>query len=262
MSTNGDGQRTLRSNVAIALSLVALFAAFAGGAWAAATIGPKDIEKDAIKSKHIRAGAVKTDELGDAAVTSTKIAAGAVTSDKIADGAVTGNKIADGAVTGNKIADGAVGSGKLADGSVATAKIADGAVSTNKLGDGSVTNGKLGDGSVDTGKLADGAVTTAKAGPGVLRDMITVTDREPDAGDSTNATLQAFATCPTGYVATGGGGRILDDGGAADTQITVNEPIVPSAPGLKQWFVQAQTLSGAASGDDYAVLATAICVKA
>jgi hypothetical protein len=252
MNTKGEGQRTLRANVAIALSLVALFAALVGGAYAAATITSKDIVKDAVKSKQIKAGAVKTDELSDAAVTASKLAAGAVTSDKIADNAVTGNKIADGAV----------GSGKLADGSVATAKLADGAVSTGKLGDGSVTNGKLADGSVDTGKLADGAVTSAKAGSGVLRDMLIVTDREPDAGESTNATLQAFATCPTGYVVSGGGGRILGDGGAKDTEITVNLPIIDSAPGEKQWFVQGDTLSGAASADDYAVVATAICVKA
>ena len=205
-------QRTLGSRIAIALSLVALFAALTGGAYAATQIGSKNIKANAVKSKQIKDGAVKNAEIGTAAVST----------DKLASAAVDGTKLADGSVSTNKLADGAV----------------------------------------STAKLGDGSVTSAKAGEGVLRDMLIVEDREPDTGTSVGASKQAFATCPTGYVATGGGGRILGDAAAKDVIIDVNQPIVASGPGLSQWFVTGSDLSGAASAEDYAVEATAICVKA
>jgi hypothetical protein len=105
-------------------------------------------------------------------------------------------------------------------------------------------------------------VTGAKAGEGVLRDMIIVEDREPNAGETVGASKQAFANCPDGYVMTGGGGRILGDAGATNVIMDVNLPIVPSGSGLRQWFVTGSDLTGAASAEDYAVLATAICVRA
>jgi hypothetical protein len=41
------------------LGLVAIFIALGGTAWAAATVGPGDIEKNAVRSKHIKAKQVK-----------------------------------------------------------------------------------------------------------------------------------------------------------------------------------------------------------
>jgi hypothetical protein len=222
MSSKQNEQRSLLSRVAIGLSLVALFAALTGGAYAATQIGSKSIKPNAVKSKQIKDGAVKTGELGNGAVTTDKLAEGAVTTDKLAEGAVTGGKLAANAVDASKVADG----------------------------------------SVNSAELADGSVTGVKAGAGVLRDMIIVEDREPNTGETVGATKQAFANCPDGYVMTGGGGRILGDGGAKDIIIDVNLPIVESAPGLRQWFVTGSDLTGAASAEDYAVLATAICVKA
>lgn len=217
MSSNGN--RT--SRIAIVLSLMALFAALAGGAYAASKIGSKDIKPNAVKSKQIKDGAVKNAELAN----------GAVSTDKLAGGAVDATTLADGSVT------------------------------TNKLADGAVSSAKLGDAAVSTAKLGDGAVTSAKAGAGVLRDMVIVEDREPDAGFTVSASKQSFATCPADYVITGGGTRILGDGGLNDEIIVTDLPIVASAPGLTQWFGQADD-GIAGDNDDWALATTAICVKA
>jgi hypothetical protein len=211
MSSKQNEQRSLLSRVAIGLSLVALFAALTGGAYAATQIGSKSIKANAVKSKQIKDGAVKTAELGN----------GAVATDKLADASVNGAKLADGAVD-------------AAD---------------------------LKDGSISSADLADGSVTGVKAGAGVLRDMIIVSDREPNTGETVSASKQAFANCPDGYNVVGGGGRILGDGAAADETFVTDLPIVDAGTGLRQWFIQADdTLAG--DNDDWALLATAICVKA
>ena len=214
-------RRSLTSRVAIGLSLVALFAALTGGAYAATQIGSKNIKANAVKSKQIKDGAVKNAELGN----------GAVSTDKLAEGAVTSGKLAAGVAEAN-------------------------------LANGSINEGRLADGSVTSAKLADGAVTGVKAGEGVLRDMIVVQDREPNAGETVGASKQAFANCPVGYNVTGGGYQILGDAGAQSIAVDVNQPILESGTGLKQWFVTASDITGAASAEDYAVLATAICVRA
>lgn len=55
----------LRQNV---LALVALFVALGGTAWAAATIGPRDIERDAVRARHIKAGQVGATDVDPGAV--------------------------------------------------------------------------------------------------------------------------------------------------------------------------------------------------
>jgi hypothetical protein len=52
-----------------AYGLVALFIVLGGGAYAAAKIGPNDIAKNAVRSKHIKNGQVKKADLGAGAVT-------------------------------------------------------------------------------------------------------------------------------------------------------------------------------------------------
>lgn len=123
--SSGKTERSLASRVAIGLSLVALFAALTGGAYAATQIGSKNIKANAVKSKQIKDGAVKTAELGN----------GAVSTDKLAEGAVTSGKLAAGVAEANLV-NGSVNEGKLADGSVTSAKLADGAVTSVKAGPG------------------------------------------------------------------------------------------------------------------------------
>ena len=123
---------TERLTFANVMSVVAVFIAIGGGAYAAG------LARDSVKSKQIAANAVKEPELGANAVTNPKIAANAVTNPKIAANAVTNPKIAGAAVTAAKIADGSVTTNKIADGSVTTNKIADDAVNGAKVNEASL----------------------------------------------------------------------------------------------------------------------------
>jgi hypothetical protein len=133
------------------MATLAMFVALGGGAYAAATIGPGDIKRNAVRSKHIKPNTVASKHIKRAAVRPSDIRNNAVTTPKIADAAVTSAKIAPDAVTSGQLANGAVTNGKLANDAVTTGKIANDAV----------TNGKLANDAVTTGKIADGAVTGA-----------------------------------------------------------------------------------------------------
>ena len=78
---------TERLTFANVMSVVAVFIAIGGGAYAAG------LAKNSVKSKQIAANAVKKPELARNAVITEKIANSAVTGDKIADGSVTGAKV-------------------------------------------------------------------------------------------------------------------------------------------------------------------------
>ena len=69
-----------RPSPALVISLVALFVALAGGAYAATKIDTSDIKK--------------------AAVTGKKLAKDAVNSNKVKDASLTGGDLADGAISG------------------------------------------------------------------------------------------------------------------------------------------------------------------
>jgi hypothetical protein len=81
-----------RFTFANVMSVVAVFIAVGGGAYAAG------LAKDSVKSKQIAANAVKTPEIAKAAVTADKIADGSVTTAKIANDAVTGAKVNEGSL--------------------------------------------------------------------------------------------------------------------------------------------------------------------
>ncbi len=87
-----------RLTFANVMSVVAVFIAIGGGAYAAG------LAKDSVKSKQIAANAVKQSEL----------AGNAVTADKIADGSVTTAEIANNAVNGAKVNEGSLGQVPLA----------------------------------------------------------------------------------------------------------------------------------------------------
>jgi hypothetical protein len=55
----------IRSRLTFAnvMASIAVFGVLAGGAYAAATIGPKDIKKDAVRTKHIKNGQVGARDL-------------------------------------------------------------------------------------------------------------------------------------------------------------------------------------------------------
>jgi hypothetical protein len=130
------------------MSTMAVFAVLGGGAYAAGTIGAKDIKRNAVRAKHIKKNQVGSRHLKRNAVTAAKLAGGAV-----------GNRaLGNAAVSARNVANGAIGASQLGDGSVSDGKLANGAVTNSKLGDGAVTNPKL----------ADGAVTGAKVDESTL----------------------------------------------------------------------------------------------
>jgi hypothetical protein len=80
-----DRLRT-RLTYANVMATIAVFAVLAGGAaYAGSLIGPRDIARDAVHSKHIRAGSVKNSDLADGVVTSSKLAGDSVGPDQVAD---------------------------------------------------------------------------------------------------------------------------------------------------------------------------------
>ncbi len=79
--------RHLRTN---AIAYLALFVALGGTAYAAATIGAKDIKADAVRQKHIKAGAVHTEEILDDTVSGIDIADGSIGGSDISETSLQG----------------------------------------------------------------------------------------------------------------------------------------------------------------------------
>ncbi len=77
-------ERLTFANVA---SSIALFAALAtGGAYAADKIGSKDIDKNAVKSKHLKNGQVKGKDVAADAIASRNVGDGLLLAQDFADG--------------------------------------------------------------------------------------------------------------------------------------------------------------------------------
>lgn len=79
---------TPRLTYANVVSSIALFAVLGGGAYAASTIGPKDIAKNAVRAKHIKKRQVRTKHIQDRAVTNPKLATGAVNASTVQNGSL------------------------------------------------------------------------------------------------------------------------------------------------------------------------------
>ena len=112
--------RSLRTpSPAMVVAMIALFVALSGSAWAVATIGPGQIDTNAVRSRHIKNGQVKNADLADGAVNSAKVADGSLTAADLATGALLG----PGSVGSSEIANGAVQSSKLAANSVGSSHL-------------------------------------------------------------------------------------------------------------------------------------------
>ncbi len=228
-----DTKLMTRLTYANVMSTLAMFAALAGGAYAAATIGSRDIEKNAVRSKHIKPTAVKSKQIKDGAVSGSKIqddavttgviAADAVTTDEIAANAVTTGKITDGSVITGTIADGAVTGGKIAGDAVNTGTIADGAVTAGEIADGAVTAGKVADQAVSTGTVADFSLRLHDLGGNINAGTRTVAGAPitVDAGDCKLVGMATYNPAPSGmigslvvgYLTNDQGGAVLNNGG-------------------------------------------------
>lgn len=105
------------------MSTVAVFLALAGGAYAVATIGPKDIKRNAVRSKHIKKHQVKAQDLRPGAVRVAKVAPDAIDGLRVLDSSLTTADLSAGAVRGDDIAVNQIGSQHLSPGSVQASEL-------------------------------------------------------------------------------------------------------------------------------------------
>lgn len=126
----------LRLTYSGVVSTIALiFAIGLGGAYAASTVGTRQLRNGSVTTKKLKNDAVTTNKLANNAVITGKLADQAVITGKLADDAVAAGKLADNAVTIGKLADGAVTNAKLAPNSVTGDKVAPGSLTINDIGD-------------------------------------------------------------------------------------------------------------------------------
>jgi hypothetical protein len=163
------------------MSTIAVFGVLGGGAYAAAQIGPKDIKRNAVRSKHIKKNQVARKHLKRNAVSAAKIAAGAVTGSELADAAVTGGKLAAGAVTGPKVEESTLGI-------VPNADLIDGVDSSDLMrGAGHVRAARgvdaLGGSSASVLNLVDGQLTLECKNPASVGSDFTFTNTSGSTAD-------------------------------------------------------------------------------
>lgn len=108
-----------RPTASMVVAMIALFAAFGGGAFAA-----QKAAKNSVVSKSIKNSQVKTLDIKDAGVTSADILDGDVQSDDLAGSSVTQAKLADGSVIGQKLSADSVDSPRVVDGSLTNQDLA------------------------------------------------------------------------------------------------------------------------------------------
>ena len=80
----------------------------------AQTVGPGDIQRNAVRGKHVKRGAIKSSEVRNNSLKAKDLAAESVGTSELQTEAVTNTKIAPGAVSTKEIEDGAVTFEKLA----------------------------------------------------------------------------------------------------------------------------------------------------
>src|SRR5436190_16634556 len=80
--------RRFRPSPALIISLIALFVAVSGVAWAAATVGTKDIKNSAVTAKKLHRNAVTKAKIKNNAVNASKIVDGSVGTDELAQMAI------------------------------------------------------------------------------------------------------------------------------------------------------------------------------
>jgi hypothetical protein len=186
-------------------SLMALFIALSGIAWAASlpknSVGAAQIKKDGVSRSEIKKNGVAADEIKDLALSGNELANNAITNGKIADGTVGLADLAANSVDGSKVLDGALSGGDIGDGTIGAADVG---------------NGSLGGGDVAAGTFLGGNVT------------VQFTQHTADVPAGANVTLDAY--CPDGQTAIGGGHR-GDDTESEDTTPGSSRPIISTTNG-------------------------------
>ena len=92
------------------ISLIALFIALAGGAYAVQTgsIGSREVKDGALKSKDLKDRNLKGKDLKDGTVTARQVRDGTIKGSELADGSVDGGTVLDGSIAGADILGNAI----------------------------------------------------------------------------------------------------------------------------------------------------------
>lgn len=175
--------RSFRISPAMILSIIALFVALGGSAYA---VG---IGKNTVRSPQIVDGAVRTIDVRDNAVNAAKIAPDAVGNEELAENSVTSQQVVDETLTNQDLGAASVTSSEIADGSVGSADVSDQSLTANDL----ATN------SVGSSELQEASVRASELGT-----ILTVSNEVAIKGDS-NAS--ASVDCPAGTELISGGFR-------------------------------------------------------
>lgn len=201
----------IRANLSFAnvMSIIAVFVAIGGGAYAAG------LAKNSVKSKQIKDGQVKTADIRDGGVTATDLGSNAVTRDKLADGAVGGSEIAAGSVGPTDVANGAIAGAKIAPGAVNSPAVAD-----NSLTGADIAPDSLGGGEIDEGDLSGVESSGVLASGETLRGVYATRCCSDSSGVALTVDAISFAlTLPTEpsrhYIQTGSPGPAECNGTAA-----------------------------------------------
>jgi hypothetical protein len=130
--------RKFRISPAMILSIVALFVALGGSAYA---VG---IGKNTVRSPQIVDGAVRTVDVRDNAVNAAKVAPDAIGNEELADNSVTSQQVVDETLTNADLGAASITSSEIADGSVGSADVSDNSLTANDLAADSVRASELG----------------------------------------------------------------------------------------------------------------------
>ncbi len=165
--------RSFRISPAMILSIVALFVALGGSAYA---VG---IGKNTVRSPQIVDGAVRTVDVRDNAVNAAKIAPDAVGNEELAENSVTSQQVVDETLT--------------------NADLGAASVTSSEVADQSLTADDLGANSVGTSELQSASVRAAELGA-----IIQVSNEEAIKANGGTKTVQV--ACPAGTTVISGGG--------------------------------------------------------
>lgn len=94
-----------RFTYANVMSTVALFLALGGGAYAAATVGARDIEQDAVRSRHIKNHEVQSRDVRNHSLQGRDVQNGSLSGADVASSSLTGNQIAGDSLFGSDIVE-------------------------------------------------------------------------------------------------------------------------------------------------------------
>lgn len=119
-----------RLTYANVMASVAVFLALGGGAYAAATIGSSDIQRNAVLSKHIKKANVKGGDIAPNAVNGTKVADGSLNGADVFDGSLAGADVLDGSLTGADVSNNSLAGADVSDNSLGGADVDEGTLGT------------------------------------------------------------------------------------------------------------------------------------